>query len=620
MPAHQPGLASGGQVTDRYIAYQRARARSGVSMQVTGATPVAPSAQWNDICLWNVDDSIIEGYQKLGRAVREEGSRMLAQLTHPGPTEYSGPKVWGPSRDFSEVTHQVVVEATPEQIEDVVREYAAAARRCREGELDGVEISGAHGNWVAAFLSPLTNRRDDEFGGDFDRRLEVTIRILDAVRAEIGHDRMLGLRLGIDDLNPGGILPPEAAKIAQALEDRVDYFSVMVGNNNRYESRVRHWPPTPAEPGIFRGAAHVITEAVNKPVAAVGRVLTLELANDMINAGDADFVGMVRAQIADAKLISLSKAGREKDVRPCIGINVCSNNLLAGKTLSCAVNPDAASSEDPAEMSRLDGLNAVVVGSGPAGLESARRLAVRGAQVTLFEGGDTLGGRLAQWSQAPSRHEVYDYVEWQKRQLAEFGVDVRLNTLADARAVLECEPAEIVLATGAPDIELSVPNDGSIQTLTADDVFAATLSGTRAVVYDIPGAVDSLFIAEYLVKQGFEVTLVTSRIHVAEGEGVNSFYPMLRTIADLGVTIIERSRLREISNGVASFEGIFGEAGHDLPADLLVSWSGGDPDLTLAHELDQLEVSYALIGDALRPRRFLDATNEAKLVTDPISA
>jgi len=317
LPAHQPGLAEGGRVSDRYVAYHRQRARAGVCMQVTGATPVAPSVEWADICLWNIDDSVIPGYQRLARAVRAEGGRMLAQLAHPGPTEYAGAQVIGASRDFSEVSRQVALPATREQIEAVIEDYAQAARRCREGELDGVEINAAHGLFVASFLSPLTNHRDDEFGGDFDRRLQVTIRILDAVRAQIGTDRILGIRLGIDDLNAGGLRPADGAQIAQALESRVDYISVMVGNNNRYESRVRHWPPTPARPGLFRDAAHVITDAVTKPVAAVGRITTLALANDMIDAGDADLIGMVRAQIADPKLIPLSLVERRpEDVRP----------------------------------------------------------------------------------------------------------------------------------------------------------------------------------------------------------------------------------------------------------------------------------------------------------------
>lgn len=544
---------------------------------------------------------------------------MLAQLAHPGPTEEAGAEVIGPSRDFSEVSRQVVVPATHEQIGKIIHDYAQAARRCREGELDGVEISAAHGLFVASFLSPLTNHRDDEFGGDFARRLEVAIRILDAVRAEIGMEMILGLRLGIDDLNPGGLTPQDGAQIAQALEPRVDYISVMVGNNNRYESRVRHWPPTPARPGLFRGEAHVVTASVTKPVAAVGRVLTLALANDMIDAGDADLVGIVRAQIAEPKLISLSRAGRSEDVRPCIGINACTNALLARQRLTCAINADAASSDELDHLSRLDEVHAVVVGSGPAGLEAARRLATRGAAVTLFEANPRLGGRLAQWSKAPSRREVAKYIAWQRRTLAQLNVDLRLATRADATAVTALAPDLVILATGAPDIAIDAPTDGTVNVVTADGVFDAQINGP-VVVYDVPGALDAMLIAEYLRAKDVPVTLVTSRIHVGEGEGITSLYPMLRTIGDAGMQMVERYRLVRIEHDHVLVEGIFGEPARSLAAGTLVTWSGGSPDLTLAAELTMLGVPYTVIGDALRPRRFADATADAKDATDRITS
>lgn len=260
LPAHQPGLAEGGRVSERYIAYHRQLARAGVAMQITGATPDAPSVEWSDICLWNIDDTVIPGYRSLDEAVHDEGGTMLAQLAHPGPTEFEGPEVIGASWLFSEVTRQVAVPATAVQLARIIDEYAAAADRCRRGDLDGVEISMAHGLLLASFLSPLTNQRTDEFGGDFERRLELPTRVLEAIRAAIGSGLILGIRLGSDDLVDGGLTPPDAARIAAALEPYVDYISVMVGNNNRFEARVRHWPPTPAKPGLFRDVARTVRE------------------------------------------------------------------------------------------------------------------------------------------------------------------------------------------------------------------------------------------------------------------------------------------------------------------------------------------------------------------------
>ncbi|MFF1830641.1 NAD(P)-binding protein [Paenarthrobacter sp. NPDC058040] len=616
LPAHQPGLADGGKPGERYIAYHRERARSGVAMQVTGATPIVPSSEWSDICLWNIDDSIIPGYRKLAAAVRAEGGRMLAQLAHPGPTETEGPGVIGPSRDLSEVSRQVAVPATEAQLAEIVEQYAAAADRCRRGQLDGVEISMAHGLLLASFISPLTNHRTDRFGGDLEGRLTFPIQVLDAVREAIGTEMILGIRLGVDDLVEGGLRPPEAAQVAKALESRVDYISVMVGNNNRMEARVRHWPPTPAKPGLFRDVARTIKEAVTVPVCAVGRIMTAELANDLVVSGDADMVGMVRAQIADPELLAKTRAGRRADIRPCVGANVCVNELLAARKLTCLVNPDVGTVHEVMDRAATNGKRAVVVGAGPGGLESARRLALAGYRVTLFEKAGAIGGQMAAWSNAPSRQEFKRYLDWQSGQLEGLGVDLQLSTEATADDVVALSPAITVVATGAVETKTSLKTDGSIQVLSVFDALNQGFSGS-VVVFDAIGNLDGAFIAERLTDAGAQVTLATSRLHVGEGEGINTLYPMLRTLSDRGIHTVERVRLSRIQDGSLYLEGVFGQREKELRPDAVVAWFGGDPVTGLAEELRaKYGMEPVVIGDALRPRRALQATQEAKDLVD----
>lgn len=619
LPAHQPGLAEAGRPGARYIAYHRQRARSGSAMQITGATPVAPTSEWSDICLWNVDESIVPGYQRLGAAVRAEGGRMLAQLAHPGPTETEGLDVIGASRDFSEVSRQIAVPASAHQLEEIVERYADAADRCRRGELDGVEISMAHGLLIAAFISPLTNHRDDEFGGDFDRRLTFPIQVLDAVREAIGPELILGIRLGVDDLVDNGLRPVEAAKVAQALQSRVDYISVMVGNNNRLEARVRHWPPTPAKPGLFRDAARIIKQAVNVPVCAVGRITTVALANDLLVHGDADMVGMVRAQIADPELLPKSRVGRADDVRPCVGANVCVNELLAARTLACLVNPDVGSPGDMTTKVDARGSTAVVVGAGPGGLEAARRLSESGYQVTLFDRNDSVGGQMAAWSMAPSRREFRKYLDWQVRQLNALNVDLRLATTATAETIAQLEPDVTVTATGANEMPFSIAaSDDSITVVPTFDALRIGLSGT-VLVFDHIGDLDGALIAERLAATGAHVTLATSRLHVGEGEGINTLFPMLRTLAEAGVNLIERVRPVRIHEGRIDLEGVFGEPGASIEATTIVPWLGGTPETTLIEELRARGIEPVVFGDALRPRRALQATQEAKQFIDTLT-
>jgi 2,4-dienoyl-CoA reductase-like NADH-dependent reductase (Old Yellow Enzyme family) len=616
VPAHQPGLAEGGIPGPRYIAYQRARARAGVAMQVTGATPVAPSGVWHpSFCLHNVDDGIVPGYQRLAEAVHAEGGRMLAQLAHPGPTESEGPDVIGPSHLFSEINRQVVRPATARELEEVVERFAAAARRCREGGLDGVEITMAHGLLLAAFLSPLTNHRDDDYGGSLEARMRLPLAVIDAVRAACGPEMIVGVRLGVDDLRDGGLRPDDATEIAQAMQDRVDYLSVMVGNNNYLEPRVQHWPPTPAPHGLFRGAARTIREAVSVPVCAVGRITSPATAADILAAGDADLVGMVRAHIADPDLLAKARAGRSRDIRPCVGANLCVNRLLDEAPIECLANPDIGRELDTQLPQDGDGAPAVVVGAGPAGLEAARRLARRGFAVTVLERGDAVGGQMRAWSQAPSRREFLQLLRWWERQLDDHGVDLRLGVDATAADITELRPATVVLATGAVAApELSAPSDGSATVLDAVSALTTDVGG-RVAVCDTVGALDAMLVAERLAAGGAEqVTLVTGRIHVGEGEGITSLFPLIRRLAELEVTVIERAVPTELAAGRLHLQGVFGESRPAVDVDAVVVCREGRPQIELLGPLREAGLEPLLAGDALRPRRAHDAVADGARV------
>jgi 2,4-dienoyl-CoA reductase-like NADH-dependent reductase (Old Yellow Enzyme family) len=399
LPAHQPGLADGGLPGERYVDYHRQRARAGLGMQITGATPVQWSEVWaHGLTLVNVDDRIIPGYRALARAVHEEGGLMLAQLAHVGAMETAGDAIVSASWERSEITQQISREASPDELAGIVALFRAAARRCREGDLDGIEVTMAHGMLLASFLSPLMNRRTDRYGGDIEGRTLFPREVLAAVRETMGEDAIIGIRIPGDELVPGGIEAAEAAAIAARLAATglVDYVSVTAGNNTRKLARVDHWPPTPAPFGAFRHLSRAVRQAVGAiPVATVGRVTTLALAEEILAAGDADLVGMVRAHIADPRLLPKARAGEGRTTRPCVGANVCINALLDHKTLTCMVNPElgrpASTIDRPIGAAR----SAVVVGAGPAGLEAARRLALRGFATTLLEASDAVGGQMA---------------------------------------------------------------------------------------------------------------------------------------------------------------------------------------------------------------------------------
>ena len=218
LPAHQPGLADDGLPGERYIAYHRRRARAGLGMQITGATPIIWSDVWADgLTLVNIDDRIVPGYRRLAAAVHEEGGLMLAQLAHVGAMETAGDAVVSASGVRSEITQRTAREASADELAEILEAYRGAARRCREGELDGVEVTMAHGMLLASFLSPLMNRRQDRYGGDREGRTLYPREVVAAVREEMGPEAIIGVRIPGDELVDGGVDAQEAAAIAQTL-------------------------------------------------------------------------------------------------------------------------------------------------------------------------------------------------------------------------------------------------------------------------------------------------------------------------------------------------------------------------------------------------------------------
>ena len=539
------------------------------------------------------------------------------QLAHAGPTEYAGPEVVGPSRLVSEVTRQVVRPATTEDLEQLIRQFAAAASRCVRGELDGVELTMAHGLLLASFLSPFTNHRDDDYGGSLEKRASYPLRVLAAVRDVVGSDCILGVRLVGNELVDGGITPATVGELASLMEPYVDYLNVTIGNNNQLEARVRHWAPTPATSEFFREAVRAVRTAVSVPVCVAGRIVNLDDANEIILTGEADLVGMVRAHIADPELLEKARRGRRSQIRPCVGANVCINRLLDEKPIRCLMNPDLAGQAE--EVPGLAGQCAVVIGAGPAGLEAARRLALRGAAVNLFESQGHLGGQMADWALAPSRREVINGIEWWGRELERLGVHVHLGVTADVTVVDAARADALVVATGAVPAPLLVPH--AEDSMPVIDVVTALRNGVghrRAVVYDVLGDIDAMLVAERLATLGAEVTLVTSRIHAGEGAGITTLFPMLRRINEIGVSTIERARLHTISGDQVHLSGVFGQYVDSVSADVLVPWLGGASSSAIADDARARGHRPLVVGDALRPRRADVAVSESARAIDQL--
>lgn len=301
------------------VEYHVARARGGVGLTILGAASVHPSSP-SDIPAHQ--EGVVAGYERLVEAVTPYGMRLMQQLWHGGSALGTNP-LGGPPWSASDVPNPlrgvIPVPMTQAMIDDVVAGYAAAADRARRGGLDGVEVHAGHTYLPAQFLSPLTNRREDDYGGDLPNRARFLLEVLAAVRATVGPDFPVGVRLSAEEETPGGLTPDDTAQVARLVEPYVDFIDVTLGGYHRFHRMVATSDGAPT--GYEIPAAQVVTRAVRVPTIVAGRITTLDHAEHLLAEGVADLVGMVRATIADPDLVAKARQGREELIRPCIGTN-----------------------------------------------------------------------------------------------------------------------------------------------------------------------------------------------------------------------------------------------------------------------------------------------------------
>ena len=509
---------------ERLIAYHEARAAGGVAlstMEATGVHANAPSL----IPLYN--DDCIPFFRELTARMRPYGMAMFQQIYHPGSatrprkaqTQLSSSAIPNP------MVNGIPTEMTVSEISEMVEAFGQAARRCREGGLDGIDLHASSGYLIEQFLSPATNVREDEYGGSLENRMRFLLQILEVVRDAVGNDYCVGIRLPNEEYIPGGLSPGDIAEIARVVEPHVDYVSLHMGSYWRFYTLLAPMdvPLANEMPANERIIGHG-AERLTKPTMVVGRIMTLDDAERIVDSGAADMVSMVRALIADPELVNKSRRGEAHLVRPCIGSNMgCVGQLMSTGALGCVVNVAAARETTvafdppgPADVRK----RVLVIGGGPAGLEAARTAALRGHEVHLFEATRRLGGQVAIAATAPHRSDLGAITEWLTSEIERLGVSITLNTWVDPDVVAALAPDDVILATGVvprrDGFQLTTPIDpvpghDLPHVFTSWDVFGfggrAELVGP-AVVYDDTGTFEAISVADTLLEAGLAVTMV----------------------------------------------------------------------------------------------------------------
>ncbi len=612
-PHHTAFTDPDGLPGPREIAYWVAKAKGGIGLIGSHVHGIHQSAGGNTF----VQPAVLPKFRAATEAIHEYGAKFVGQLWHPGA---QGGSVlgspWAPSPVSQPDTWTVPHEMTAAEVREVIAGYARGAALLREAGVDGAEIHGAHGYLITQFLSPLSNLRDDEYGGDFERRLNFPLQIIDAIRAEVGKDWTVGMRISGDEMTEYGYTSEDFSKMIPYLTagGQLDYLSVSVGN---YRSKDTIIAPMYYPGGSFVYLAAMAKEVLDIPVVCIGRINDPVMAEQILESRQADIVGMTRANLCDPELPNKAREGRVDEIRHCLGCNEgCWGHIEKAQAITCAINPTAGRELHWGDYRRTTRpRRLVIVGGGPAGCEAARVAALSGHTVTLFEAESELGGQTVIAAKGPGRTDFAEVGRYFTVELGRLGVDVRLNTRASAADVLGLNPDDIFVATGGrPLVPAHVEGVGGANVVQAWDVLNGTaLVGDSVVILDDEHHIQGLNVAELLATQGKQVEVVTRELEVGKHAEPITRTSTLRRVHTLGVKLSPTTWAKAITPDSITLYNIFSSIEVTRPVDTVVLCCNIAPDTATYRELAEKHASVRPIGDCTGPHRLEQATFDGHL-------
>lgn len=510
--SHAATLDVGGMPLERYQRYHEEKAKGGIALTMFGGSSmVSPDSSWGGGQINVSTNAIIPHLQQFSTRIHAHGAAIMCQISHLGRRATSAATNWlptlGPSR-IRETRHRDFPrEMDRHDIDRIIRDYAEAAWRCREGGLDGVEtVTGGH--LIGQFLSPRTNRRTDGFGGSTENRARFGLMVHEAIRRRVGDDFLVGIRFVVDEGIEEGIDFDECVRLAQLFEaeGHIDFFNAIFGRMDTDLALAEHNMPGMSQPLTpFLSTVGAFKQTTRLPVFHAARIPDVPSARHAIAEKLLDMVAMTRAHMADPQIANKLMRGEEERIRPCVGASYCMY-----KKTNCIHNPATGREEVMPQItprSATPGRRVVVVGGGPGGLEAARVAAERGHDVVLFEAGSRLGGQLQLAVRATWRRDLIAIVDWRAAELERLGADVRLDTYATAEEVLREKPDAVIVATGGlPDTEW-LPG-AEYCTTTWEVLENPSQVKDDVLIYDGTGRHQAVSCALHLAEQGRAVHLV----------------------------------------------------------------------------------------------------------------
>ncbi len=605
----QVNFSTDGNSNERYKDFFGLRAGSGASLVMVEPVLVDRTQDMRVLSLY--EDRFIPRLAELVETIHSNGALTGIQLNHLGrqgdlilkdgdpPLVAPSPIPWSPRST-------VPKELTHDDIKELVEKYTDVAVRVKEAGFDLVEIHGAHGYLVSEFLSPRSNERTDEYGGDAKGRARFAIEIIKRMREKLGDEFPISIRINGADNIPGGLVLEDTKAIAPLLvEGGVDMISISAGVNGSYPTIVPGYE-TPA--ACYVPYAEGVKSVVDVPVLGGGCISELGLAEEVVEAGKVDLVAMTRAFIADPEFIHKTLEEKTEEIRKCIRCNTCIDNSMYG-SLICLVNPEAGR-ESEFELKPADKPKTVmVIGGGLASLETARVAASRGHHVSVYDKGEKLGGQWLLAAVPPHKGVFNSLLDYLIGRIQRLGIELELDRKITLSDVEEKNPDAVVIATGATELIPSIPGVDQGNVITSREVLQG-YDNIKKRVLVIGGGAVGLEIAELLVEKGKDVTVVEMLNKIGQGMGATVRWNLINRLRKKGIKIFSSTQVNEISHhGI-----IVTTEGHKeawTGFDNIVLAVGMTSRSELVDEIKEKVKEVYVIGDAVAPRRGVDAMREA---------
>jgi 2,4-dienoyl-CoA reductase-like NADH-dependent reductase (Old Yellow Enzyme family)/thioredoxin reductase len=502
-----------GEVTDNLVDFIGACARTGVSRVGVGATPV-DFGRARDFfgCLSATRDTDVAGIRRLSEEVHRYNAKFSVELLHAGriaqPEALAGRKAYVPWL-APDMDPDRFVQVGEEEMAEVIQLFCSAARRLAEADCDEVLIHGAHGNFVSGFLSPATNQRDDEYGGSFENRIRFPLRLLAAVREEVGNSINIEYRISQNEYAENTITLEEVIGFLQKASTYID--SAHLSGGWIFDPNwIRKMMPSYVEPRCLNvERAAVIHKELNIPTVVVGNIPSIEAAEEILANDQASLVAMARAHLADMEMLSKAYHGRPETVRPCLRCIECAARPAMGGGVRCAVNPTLGRETKYGYTPKaIEKKKVMVIGGGPAGMQAAQTATQRGHEVTLYERTDQLGGRLKEASALYKKEDTHrKYLKWDIEETVNCGAKILLNTEVTPELILSEEPDVVINAAGGVHLYPPIPGIDSAKVVSITDADLGTVPIGENVLI-MGGGISGLECAIQLAYEGHHAKII----------------------------------------------------------------------------------------------------------------